>query len=196
MQRLLQGIEDKTGFGAARHPPADEQPGEGVDDEGDVDEAGPGRNVGEIGHPKHVRPLGLEDAIHAVERTRHRLVANRGALGSSANDAGKPHLAHQPRHRAASGGNSFAAELAPHLAHTVDSEVLTPDPPDVPPQLDVAPCPRRRFGRIGMASGMSVIGRRGNRQHPADRLDPERITVRVDERDHGLDRRSSSAWAK
>jgi transposase-like protein len=33
-------------------------------------------------------------------------------------------------------------------------------------------------------------------QLPADRLDPVHLAVIVDERDHGLDRRSSSAWVK
>src|SRR6478609_407599 len=43
---------------------------------------------------------------------------------------------------------------------------------------------------------MVVVGRRGDRQHLANRLDPMRLAVIVDERDHGLNRRSSSAWAK
>ena len=43
---------------------------------------------------------------------------------------------------------------------------------------------------------MRMIGRWGDRQHPADRLDPIRPAVIVDEGDHGLNRRSSSAWAK
>jgi hypothetical protein len=43
---------------------------------------------------------------------------------------------------------------------------------------------------------MEVIRRWGDRQHLADRLDPIRPTVIVNERDHGLCRRSSFAWAK
>src|SRR6202011_3666307 len=43
---------------------------------------------------------------------------------------------------------------------------------------------------------MGVIGRQGDRQHPADRLDPMRLAVIVDEGNHGLNRRSSAAWAK
>jgi hypothetical protein len=43
---------------------------------------------------------------------------------------------------------------------------------------------------------MRPIGRRGDRQNLADRLDPVRFPVIVEEGDHGLDRRSSSAWAK
>src|ERR1700757_4162958 len=43
---------------------------------------------------------------------------------------------------------------------------------------------------------MLMVGGRGNRRDLADRLDPMRLAVIVDERDHGLNRRSSSAWAK
>jgi hypothetical protein len=43
---------------------------------------------------------------------------------------------------------------------------------------------------------LMVVGRWGNRQHSADRLDPMRLAVIVNERDHGLNRRSSSPCAK
>src|SRR3954453_20132264 len=38
VERLFQGIQDKAGLGRARHPPADDPPGEGIDDKGDIDE--------------------------------------------------------------------------------------------------------------------------------------------------------------
>jgi hypothetical protein len=38
MQRLLQSIKDEAGVCRLRHLPADDAPGEGVDDEGHVDE--------------------------------------------------------------------------------------------------------------------------------------------------------------
>src|SRR6476620_7657355 len=43
---------------------------------------------------------------------------------------------------------------------------------------------------------MRMVGRRGDRQHLADRLDPIHFPMIIDERDHGFTRRSSSAWAK
>jgi hypothetical protein len=36
---------------------------------------------------------------------------------------------------------------------------------------------------------MFVVGRRGDRQHAADRLDPVSLTMRADKRLHGLKRR-------
>src|SRR6202021_345715 len=48
----------KLGMRRPAHPPADDPAGIGVDDKGDIDEAGPGRDVGEVGDPQHVRPPG------------------------------------------------------------------------------------------------------------------------------------------
>jgi hypothetical protein len=46
---------------------------------------------------------------------------------------------------------------------------------------------------MATASVMFVVTGRGNRQYPADRLDPILITMFVNERNQVLDRRSSSA---
>lgn len=45
--------------------------------EGDVDEAGPGRDVGEMAHPELVGPFGVELPVHAVARARHIRIADR-----------------------------------------------------------------------------------------------------------------------
>jgi hypothetical protein len=43
-QRLLERVEHEGRLRCARGAPADDTPGEGVDDEGDIDEAGPSRD--------------------------------------------------------------------------------------------------------------------------------------------------------
>ena len=59
MKRLLERIENKAGVGRATDPPAADPPaddplGKGVDDEGDIDEAGPGPSrVTAVGAPHH-----------------------------------------------------------------------------------------------------------------------------------------------
>jgi hypothetical protein len=82
------------------------------------------------------------------------------------------------------------------LAHAVDAEVLIEDAPDLDLQRSILPGARRQPGGIPPLGNMGVIGRGGDRQHLADRLDPMRPTMIVDEGDHGLNRRSSSAIAK
>src|SRR5262245_56819800 len=90
----------------------------------------------------------------------------------------------------------LAPQLPPDFAHAIDSEVVIEDPAYLGLQGGVTLGSRRSLGRIGTPGDMSVISRRGDRQDSADRLDPMRLAMIVDEGDHGLNRRSSSAWAK
>lgn len=46
MKRLLQGTEGEAGMGRPAGPPTDDPPGVGIDDEGDIGEPRPGRDVG------------------------------------------------------------------------------------------------------------------------------------------------------
>jgi hypothetical protein len=82
--------------------------------------------------------------------------------------------------------------MRPHLARAIHLEVLGEDAGDLRLQRHVPLCPGRQLRRVATRGGMRVIGGRGDRQHLADRLDPVRFALIVDERDHGLNRRSSS----
>jgi len=75
-------------------------------------------------------------------------------------------------------------------------EVFLEHTPDLDRQDCITLGPCRQPAGIGLARGMGMIGRRGHRQHAADRLDPVGGAVIVDEGDHGRNRRSSSAIAK
>jgi hypothetical protein len=75
-------------------------------------------------------------------------------------------------------------------------EVLRKYPAHLGCQDGVPLCSNRQPDRIAPLGRMVMIAGRGDRQHLADRLDPVSLPVIVDERDHGLNRRSSSAWAK
>src|SRR6202158_3586250 len=79
MQSLLESIEHEAGMCRSRNTPADDAPGVGIDDKGDVDEARPGRDIREVRDPQRVRPRCLELPVHAVQRARRRLVADRGS---------------------------------------------------------------------------------------------------------------------
>ena len=106
------------------------------------------------------------------------------------------HALHQTLHGAARNIKAVALELPPDLANTVDSEVLLEDPTNFDLQRGVAFRAGRQPSGIGPLGDIGPIGRRGHRQYLADRLDPMDPTMIVDEGDHGLNRRSSSAWAK
>jgi hypothetical protein len=55
VERLFQGIENEARMRRPACPPADDAAGIGINDKGHVDEAGPGRDIGEVGDPQSVR---------------------------------------------------------------------------------------------------------------------------------------------
>ncbi|ESZ67976.1 hypothetical protein X726_32530 [Mesorhizobium sp. L103C105A0] len=79
IESLFQGIENEGCMRRPAHPPADDPTGIGVDDKGDIDEARPGRDAGEVGDPQHVRRGAVELVVDVVERARCGLVAHRSA---------------------------------------------------------------------------------------------------------------------
>ena len=58
VDRLFPRVEDEGGAQRGGLPPADDAPREHIDDEGDIDEPGPGRHVGEVRHPQLIRSRG------------------------------------------------------------------------------------------------------------------------------------------
>src|SRR3954464_5434294 len=55
VQGLLQRVQHEAGVSRAGDTPADDAPRKDIDDEGDIDETGPRRDVGKVGHPQGVR---------------------------------------------------------------------------------------------------------------------------------------------
>lgn len=192
MKRLLESIENEAGVGGPACPPADDPAGIAVNDEGHVDEADPGRDIGEVREPQPVQRRGMELAVDLIERTGCGLVANRGADRLAADSPFKAHFPHQSGDGASGDVEAFPLELPPDLAHAIDAEVLLEDAPHLGLQRLVALPPRRQPGGIVPLGDMVVVGRGGDRQHLADRLDPMRLAVIIDERDHSLNGRSSS----
>ena len=196
IQRLLQSIQHEVGTCRAGYPPAHDPPGKDVDDEGDIDKALPGGNVGEVRDPQGVWATGLELAIDVILRTRRRPVADGGTERLATHHATQPQPAHQPLDGAARHVEALATQLSPDLAHAIDLEVFAPDALNLSTEhLIPAQASRQPVG-VALAGGMFVVGRRGDRQYLADRLDPAGLAVVVDEGLHRLKRRSSSAWAK
>jgi len=134
--------------------------------------------------------------VHLVRRARGGLVGDGGPGLLAAHGAAQAHLPHQALHRATGHCDGFPRELAPDLASTVNPEVRLAHPPDLLHEHQVMLGAGRGLGGISALREAGVVGRRGDRQDPADRLDPVDFTMIVDEGDHGFERRSSSAIAK
>ena len=162
-----------------------------VDHKGDIDDASPRRDVGEIGHPQDVRRRRLELAVDAIQRARNGLVLKGRADRLAPNDALQSHGFHQAGDGAARHILALPLQLPPDLARPVDMEVLLEHPAHL--ALQHAVKPRPQLTGIDPLGGVVMIGRWGDRQNLADRLDPMRLAMIVDKRDHRLNGRSSSA---
>lgn len=91
---------------------------------------------------------------------------------------------------------SVSAGATPYALGKLGSLHPIPHPPNFSAQKGISLRAWRQATRIGLAALLLVVGRRGDRQHRADRLAPVSLAVGVDESHHHLGRRSSSAWAK
>ena len=196
IEGLLQRIEGQIGAQRTRYPPADDVPREDINDKGDVDEAAPGRDVGQIRDPELIGTRGHKLALDQVGRPGRAIIGDRSLEPAPADGALQPHLPHQSLDRAAGDDDAFPAQLLPDFAGPVHGEVLVPDPLDLSSEPDIALGAARACLGMGLTRLMPVIGGRGDREDLADRLDPVRLTMRVDEGHHSLGRRSSSACAK
>src|SRR4030095_9569728 len=196
VERLLQRIEGEIGAQRVRGAPAYDATGEGVDHEGDVDEAAPRRAVGQLGHPQRIGPRHYEVTMHVIGGPWQLVTGYRRLELSSAHCAAQSQIAHESLHRATCRSDLLAIQLPPNLAHAVDLEVLVPEALDIDFELAVALRARRNARWINFPRPVLVVRRWGDRQLCADRLDPVVVTMSLDERHHHFPRRSSSAWAK
>jgi hypothetical protein len=107
-----QGVDAQPGPQVVGHAPADDLAGGQVLDGGQVEPALVGRQVGEVGEPDRVRPLGREAPPEEVRRDREVVPAVGGAGRPASPPAGgQAHLAHQPRHAPARVPPALAAQL-------------------------------------------------------------------------------------
>ena len=79
VQGPLQSVENEVRLHRTADPLAHDVSREGIDDEGDVGEALPGRDVGEVGDLQVVRTISLEVPVHPIQRTRRLGSRHRGA---------------------------------------------------------------------------------------------------------------------
>ena len=67
-ERHVERVEDELGAQMRRHRPADDAPAPRVEHDGEVEEAGPRRDVGDVGDPELVGPGRREVAVDEIGR--------------------------------------------------------------------------------------------------------------------------------
>ena len=176
--------------------PADDASAEHVHHQRHVDPTLPGRDIGEVRDPELVLSISTELPVDPVQRARGLRVRDGGALGLAPAGTLQSLASHQaldgtPRHR-----DALAVELEPDLVSAIDLHVGLPHPVYLRHQDRIALDTARTQFRAALARGMVPVGRWGDLQNTADRLDPKLLPVLIDEVLQDLMRRSSSAWAK
>jgi len=114
--------------------PADDLAGKGVEDEGDVDEALPGGDTGEIAYPEHVGCGHPNLPVHLIQGAWRLLVRDRRPVRLAADDALNIHVLHRACHHAAGDVEALAAQLVPDLPDAIDAPVVLENAPDLEPQ--------------------------------------------------------------
>jgi len=182
--------------GPTTDAPAHDASGKNVNDKSHVLPALPGRDIGEVRDPQLIWPFSLELPIDPIQRASRFAVADRGAHHLATHDTAQALTPHESLDRTAGYHDAFAVQLPPDLVGTIDPQVGLPDTLDLGHQHRITQHSLAALFRVSQQGDMTPVARRGNLQLPADRLDPEGITMLVDEGPQDLNRRSSSAWAK
>lgn len=147
VQGLLQRVEHEAGMGRPRHPPTNDPPSIGVDDEGDIDEARPGRDIGEVRDPEPVGRRRVEHPVDMVQRAWRCLVLDGRPDRLAADDSLQAEVGHQALDRAAGDVEPLAQHLSPDLARAIDFKVLAEH------ALDLGFSAKSRFARADCFPG-------------------------------------------
>ena len=103
--------------------------------------------------------------------------------GAAPDRTSQSHRAHQPLDRAPGHGVALAAQLPPDLPRPIDAKVGVVDALNGDAQLGITLRAGATATRVLLLGTDAEVRRRGDRQYGADRLDPIRRAVRVDEAD-------------
>ena len=110
-ERHVECIEHELGAQMRRHRPADDATAPGVEDDGEEEKAGPGRDVRDVGDPQPVGAVGVEVALDQIGRgTRIAIASGRRDPLAPANPR-QPGRTHEPRHPLAADRDAERGQL-------------------------------------------------------------------------------------
>jgi len=128
VERHLQRVEDEFGSHVIGHRPADDPPRERVLDGGEIEPALPGAQVGDVGHPQHVRCGGAKLAPDEVVGDADARHPDRRAVALARDQPGDLALTHEPLDALARDHDAVThAQFGGHPARSVDPPVVGVD---------------------------------------------------------------------
>jgi hypothetical protein len=118
-ERHVQGIEHELSPQVRCHRPADDAAAPRVENDGEVQEAGPGRDVRDVGDPELIGSGRGEVALDEVRRGPRVLRADRRARPLAATHADQAGCTHQARDPLAAHVHALSCQLRVHPRHAV-----------------------------------------------------------------------------
>src|SRR5438128_2661894 len=123
LQRGQDELSPEMGF----HRPADHASAPDIEDDGEIEEAGPGRHVGDVRDPQLIRARAGELAVDEIRRRPGRLVAHRRAERLPPAHALQPGAPHQPGHPLTANVEAAGGELGMNPGDAVGPARLAMD---------------------------------------------------------------------
>jgi hypothetical protein len=148
-------------------------PRECVEHDRQVEEAGPGRDVGHVGHPKFVGFPGVEVSVDEVGGRADALVADGRPRASATADSDQAVRFHQACHALASDMDAFSGKLSVNARRAVGLLRSFMNAADLCQQLLVRQIARRR-----LAAGPGVEAAARDVHRPCHGIDGELGLVR------------------
>ena len=164
LHRHVQGLEDQLRLQVRLHGPAHHPPAPGVDDDGEVEEAGGGRHVGDVCHPESVRALGAEVSLDQVRCWASLAIPLRGAPLPSARHPDDPRLPHKAPYALVVDQKALVPELGVDPRTYIAPAAEGMDSSHPPDESVVGHVPR---GRGSLEPGIEAAG--GEAQHTTHR---------------------------
>ena len=174
-ERHVEGVEHQLCSQAVGHRPADDPPTEGVEHHRQVEKAGPGRDIRNVGHPQRIRPIHAEVTVDQIRRLAAALPAGRDYAPPAA-DPGEATGPHQPGDPLLADANALGSQLGVDARRAIGSlrgGMRGTDP----------------LGQRGVVQGAGrerpaappIVAAGGDSQHAAHGGDGERGLVRTHE---------------
>src|SRR5215213_5618929 len=171
-------FDDQLAAQMLGHGPADHPPAVHVEHHRQVEEAGPGRHVGDVGHPEAVRRRGRERALHQIGRGGGVALAPTDPRPFASVAPLQPGLAEQPGHSLARARHAGVPQFGPDPRRAVRAPALLVDRPDPLAEPLVGTGPRG-----GRPFPPGVVPAPRDTQQAAHRSHREVGLLRLDERE-------------
>ena len=163
VDRHVERVENQLGSQMVSHRPADNPTAVRVEYYGKVQEAGPRRNVGDIGDPELVRPLGAKVPVDEIGRRSRIAVSDGGSRPSASANPANAALSHQSSDALARHVNTLFAEIGMDVRAPVPTMRLTKERLNaIAKQQVTLPTLRRR------AFAPGIVAARGDLEHTAE----------------------------